>query len=154
MIHPAGVASSTKRKASCQTDKEAVMQFIKPGININFIVKRKVAVAVSVIFIVISIGSLLLKNGPRYGVDFAGGTLIQVKFEAATDIDKIKSGLATMDLTDVTVQSFGETGSNEYLIRTDASQGGGSGFSDEVKAALDAATGNSAEVRRVEMVGP
>jgi preprotein translocase subunit SecF len=52
------------------------------------------------------------------------------------------------------VQSFGETGSNEYLIRTGASQGGGSGFSDEVKAALDATTGNSTEVRRVEMVGP
>jgi preprotein translocase subunit SecF len=154
MIHPDGVASSIKRKASCQTDKEAVMQFIKPGININFIDKRKAAVAVSVIFIVISIGSLLLKNGPRYGVDFAGGTLIQVKFETPTEIDKIKSGLASMQLKDVTVQSFGETGSNEYLIRTGASQGGGSGFSDEVKAALDATTGNSTEVRRVEMVGP
>jgi preprotein translocase subunit SecF len=51
------------------------------------------------------------------------------------------------------VQSFGEKGSNEYLIRTDASLGSGDSAED-VKAALDTATGVKAEIRRVEMVGP
>ncbi|MDJ0780805.1 MAG: protein translocase subunit SecF [Desulfosarcinaceae bacterium] len=130
------------------------MQFIKPGININFIDKRKVAAIVSAVFILISIGSLILKNGPRYGVDFAGGTEIQVKFETATDIENIKAGLAGMQLEDVTVQDFGESDSNEYLIRTDLSEDQGSGLADKVKAALDSATGTAAEIRRVDMVGP
>jgi preprotein translocase subunit SecF len=128
------------------------MQFIKPGININFIGNRKVAAIVSVILILISIGSLVVKKGPRYGVDFAGGSLIQIKFETATQIDKIKDGLKRLQL-EGTVQSFGEAGSNEYLIRTDASLGSGDSAED-VKAALDTATGVKAEIRRVEMVGP
>jgi preprotein translocase subunit SecF len=128
------------------------MQFIKPGININFVGNRKIAAVVSAIFIRISIGSLGIKKGPRYGVDFAGGTLIQIKFEAATQIDKIKDGLETLQL-DGTVQSFGEAGSHEYLIRTDASLGNEESAED-IKAALDTATGVNTEVRRVEMVGP
>jgi preprotein translocase subunit SecF len=128
------------------------MQFIKPGININFVGNRKIAAVVSAIFILISIGSLVIKKGPRYGVDFAGGTLIQIKFEAATQIDKIKDGLETLQL-DGTVQSFGEAGSHEYLIRTDASLGNEESAED-IKAALDTATGVNTEVRRVEMVGP
>jgi preprotein translocase subunit SecF len=115
------------------------MQFIKPGININFIGNRKVAAVLSAIFILISLGSLAIKKGPRYGVDFAGGTVIQVKFEAATDIEKIKAGLASMQLEGATVQSFGDATDNEYLIRTDLTEGEGGGLSDTVKAALDTA---------------
>jgi preprotein translocase subunit SecF len=128
------------------------MQFIKPDININFVGSRWIAVAVSLSLIIISIGSLVIKNGPRYGVDFAGGTLIQIKFDAATQIDKIKAGLNSLQLAG-SVQTFGEADNHEYLIRTDASLGSGDA-ADKVKAALDKATGVSAEVRRVEMVGP
>ena len=70
------------------------MQFIKPGINIDFIGKRKIAFVLSLVMILISIGSLVINRGPRYGIDFAGGTLVQVKFEAPVTIDQIKSGLA------------------------------------------------------------
>ncbi|MEJ2639227.1 MAG: protein translocase subunit SecF [Desulfosarcinaceae bacterium] len=128
------------------------MQFIKPGININFVGNRKIAAAISLLLILISIGSLVIKNGPRYGVDFAGGTLIQVKFESATQIDKIKDGLKELQL-DGTVQTFGETGSHEYLIRTDASMSSDESAED-IKATLDKTTGIASDVRRVEMVGP
>jgi preprotein translocase subunit SecF len=130
------------------------MQFIKPNININFIGKRKMAFAISIIVLAISIGSLVMHGGPRLGIDFQGGTLIQVKFLAPVKIDAIKAGLNTVGLGKSSVQLFGELQDNEFLIRTDTSVMTTEGFTDDVKKALDAETGGEAEIRRVEMVGP
>lgn len=130
------------------------MQFIKPGININFIGKRKIAYCISVVMLLVSLSSVFIHKGIRYGIDFAGGTLIQVKFLAPTSIKDIKSGLKTIDLGKSSVQLFGNEKENEYLIRTDKSAMTSEGFSMEVKNALQSATGNDTEIRRVEMVGP
>ncbi len=130
------------------------MQFIKPNININFIGKRKIAFCVSIVMIIISMVSLIIHKGPKYGIDFAGGTLIQVKFVSPVNIDDVKSGLAAIKLGKSSVQQFGDSKDNEYLIRTDRSVITTDGFSSKVKAALESATGNDAEIRRVEMVGP
>ena len=130
------------------------MQFIKPGININFIGKRKIAFVLSLAMILISIGSLVINRGPRYGIDFAGGTLVQVKFEAPVTIDKIKSGLATMELAASAVQQFGQTEDHEYLIRTDATNPAMEGLSEKIESTLKEATNVPVEIRRVEMVGP
>jgi len=130
------------------------MQFIKPDININFIGKTKTALFISLAMILISFASLLIHKGPRYGIDFAGGTLIQVKFLAPASIDDIKSGLSTIDLRRSSVQQFGDLKENEYLIRTDKSDMTTQGFSIKIKEALESATGNDVEIRRVEMVGP
>ena len=130
------------------------MQFIKPGININFIGKSKTTLFISLTMILISLASLLIHKGPRYGIDFAGGTLIQVKFLAPANIDDIKSGLSTIDLKRSSVQQFGDLKENEYLIRTDKSDMATQGFSVKIEKALKSATGNDVEIRRVEMVGP
>lgn len=130
------------------------MQFINPGVNINFIGKRKIAFIVSSVMILISIASLVIHGGPRYGIDFAGGTLIQVKFSNSTVIDDIKSGLNTIGLKKSSVQSFGDAKDNEYLIRTDKSLMTDHEFSEEVSRALKFSTKNDLEIRRVEMVGP
>jgi len=130
------------------------MQFIKPGININFIGKRKIAFVLSLAMILISIGSLLVNKGPRYGIDFAGGTLVQVKFDASVSIDQIKSGLATMELAASAVQQFGQAGDHEYLIRTDATNPAMEGLSEKIEKNLKEATNVAVEIRRVEMVGP
>ncbi len=130
------------------------MQFIKPDININFIGKTKITLFISLAMILISFASLLIHKGPRYGIDFAGGTLIQVKFLAPASIDDIKSGLSTIDLRRSSVQQFGDLKENEYLIRTDKSDMTTQGFSIKIKEALESATGNDVEIRRVEMVGP
>jgi len=130
------------------------MQFIKPGINIDFIGKRKIAFALSLVMILISIGSLVINKGPRYGIDFAGGTLVQVKFEASVAIDQIKSGLATMELAASAVQQFGQADDHEYLIRTDATNPAMEGLSEKIEKNLKAATNVPVEIRRVEMVGP
>jgi preprotein translocase subunit SecF len=88
------------------------------------------------------------------GIDFQGGTLIQVKFLAPIKIDAIKTGLNTVGLGKSSVQLFGEPQDNEFLIRTDTSVMTTEGFTNDVKNALDAETGSEAEIRRVEMVGP
>lgn len=130
------------------------MQFIKPDININFVGKRKIAFLISLAMILVSIASLLIHKGPRYGIDFAGGTLIQVKFSAPASLNNIKSGLSTIDLDKSSVQQFGDQEDNEYLIRTDRSIMTSEGFSSKVQKALEASTGNEVNIRRVEMVGP
>ena len=65
------------------------MQFVKPDVNIDFIGKRKIAFAGSLFLIAISIFSLVLKGGPTYGIDFAGGTLVQVKFAQQIELKNI-----------------------------------------------------------------
>ena len=130
------------------------MQFIKPNININFIGRRKVAFVFSIIMLAISIGSLILHGGPKLGIDFRGGTLIQIKFVDPVGIDAIKSGLSQVGLGKSSVQQFGEQQDNEYLIRTESSAMTTEGFTNDVKQALDTETGSEAEIRRVEMVGP
>ncbi len=131
------------------------MQFIKPDINIDFIGKRKVAFSISFLLIIISITSLFIHKGPKYGIDFAGGTLVQVKFKSPADLDKIKEGLSTIGMGKSTVQTFGQISDNEFLIRTESSTFTTSeNFSSKIKNALTASTGSDSTIRRVEMVGP
>ena len=131
-----------------------MLQIVKPDINLDFTGKRKIAYCLSLALILISCASLIFHNGPKYGIDFAGGTVIQLKFSAPVTIAKIKSGLANLDLGNPSVQRFGEAEDNEYLIRTDTSGRTSQGFAEEMQAALKAATGNDPEIRRLEMVGP
>ena len=130
------------------------MQFVKPDININFVGKRKIAFFISLAMILISIASLAIHGGPKYGIDFAGGSLVQVKFNEPVSVNMIKSGLAAIDLGKSSVQGFGEQSENEYLIRTDRSVETSGGFSLTVQQALESSTGKGVTVRRVEMVGP
>jgi preprotein translocase subunit SecF len=130
------------------------MRIIKPDINIDFLGKSKIAFTVSVAMILVSLLSLFIHGGPRYGIDFAGGTLIQVKFLEPVNIKDIKSGLAAIDMGASTVQLFGDQQENEYLIRTDISAATSQGFSLKVQDALKSSVGKNAEIRRVEMVGP
>lgn len=131
------------------------MQLIKPDININFIGQRKFAYAASLLLIAASMISLILKGGPSYGIDFAGGTLIQVQFSQAIPAQAIKNALRTTDLDITSVQGFGETKDNEYLIRATGSSTALESLAPKITKLLKSAyPENEAEVRRVEMVGP
>ena len=130
------------------------MQFIKPDINIDFTGKRKIAYFISGCLIIFSILSVIIHGGPRYGIDFAGGSLIQVNFFSPVNIGDIKSGLTKVNLEKASVQRFGEKEDNEYLIRTDISEAYHEDFSNQLQAALKTATNSDVEIRRIEMVGP
>ena len=130
------------------------MRFIKPDTHIDFIGKKKIAFSLSIACIVISILSLTVHKGPKLGIDFAGGTLIQIKSKTAVRIDDIKSGLEAVGLGKSSVQQFGERIHNEFLVRTDLLYENADTFASEIKKALEAATASEVEIRRVEMVGP
>jgi preprotein translocase subunit SecF len=130
------------------------MQFIKTNININFVGNRKIAYALSILLILISIGSLIIHKGPRYGVDFAGGTLLQISFENTVQINDIQSGLNSVGLEKTSVQSFGNEKENGYLIRTNTPIKTSEGFATRIEEALKKSTGQGSHILRVEMVGP
>ncbi len=131
------------------------MEFIKPDVNIDFVGQRFKAFALSGLLILITVVSLLWHGGPNLGIDFAGGILVQVRFDSPTDAAAIKKALAPLGMGNSLVQRFGEKDRHEFLIRNEKTGLKLQGLSDRVRNAFKAAYGpNSVEVRRVEMVGP
>ena len=131
------------------------MELIKPNSNIDFVGRIKIALIFSLVLIGISLLSLLIKGGPRYGIDFEGGTLVQVKFFNAVEIGAVRTALDSLAIEGLSVQEFGEKDAQEYLISMKKTTGKLQGVEDTVEGALTDTFGADAlEVRRVEMVGP
>ncbi|GAB7080551.1 protein translocase subunit SecF [Megalodesulfovibrio paquesii] len=129
------------------------LRFIKDEPNIDFVGIRRICLAASVLIILVGLVSLVLKGGPRYGIDFAGGLMVQAKFEQAPDVEAIKKALESLGLPGLVVQSFGQEQDHEVLIRS----GQIDRTTDAVKAEIDtalASLNNPHDVQRVEMVGP
>ena len=131
------------------------LQLIKPDTNIDFIGFRKIAYIISSVVILIGLGSMLLKGGPRYGIDFAGGIIVQVKFKQPVDVETIKGSLSGLDLPGLTIQSFGTGDDHEVLIRTSSSEVDSSVVRDLVNDSFNKGLGGvQFEIQRLEMVGP
>ncbi|MGK0169789.1 MAG: preprotein translocase subunit SecF [Gammaproteobacteria bacterium] len=128
------------------------MQIFNKIPTIDFVGRRKQAIVVSAVFIVISLGSLVFR-GLVFGIDFTGGTLIEVGYKDPVDLSQVRSSLAQGGFPEAIVQQFS---TRDVLVRLQKREG--------VKAAelseqaLDAlrsvAAGSSLDVRRVEFVGP
>ena len=126
------------------------MEFIKPGINIDFVGKRKLFISISLLIIAIGIVSLIVKGGPKYGIDFAGGTIVQIKFKKNVTIGNLRKSMGK----DVSVQTFGEAG-DEFLLRFSQSSADTEALSKNITNILVKNFGkNSYEIRRIEMVVP
>ena len=105
----------------------------------------------SLIFIILSISFLFFK-GLNLGVDFKGGTLIEIKTENSnTDISEIRQSFIKMNLGDVTVKRFG--GDNEYLVKIETTKSD-SNFVKSIHNQLSKDLGINVNFRRVENVGP
>ncbi|MDO9263648.1 MAG: protein translocase subunit SecF, partial [Desulfosalsimonadaceae bacterium] len=129
------------------------MEIIKSGTRIDFVGLRRFAYGFSCLLILAGIVSLIVK-GPRLGIDFAGGTLIQIKSAQSVTIDAIQKGLEKVDLGGSAVQQIGAVSDNEYLIRAKTPADTGKGFTEQLQTSLTAAAGAKVDVQRVEMVGP
>ncbi len=129
------------------------MELIRPDTRFNFIGKKKFTVWVSGIAILLSIGSIIYHGGLRYGVDFAGGILLQVKFSKTLEISDVRSAMEAMGSKDANVQKFG--GENEFLIRVEKSSEDLEAMSRKIQASLQEQFKDKAlEIRRAEVVGP
>ena len=125
--------------------------FRDPGFN--FIGRRRWAYLISVLFILAGIGSMVAKGGLRYGIDFSGGTLIQVRFERPVAVDRIRHALETVQMGESVIQEFGDA--REYLLRLPLAQLSSEEVTRRTQEALakDSELGKH-EIRRVEFVGP
>ena len=131
------------------------MEFIRPNINIDFIGRRRMAHLISGTLILLTILFLIFRGGPNYGVDFAGGILIQVRFNHPITPDEIRGALKSIAMEDSIIQEFGEKGEFEYLIRVNKTDIELSGLSSKVQKSLSSMfSEENVEIRRVEMVGP
>jgi len=131
------------------------LQLIKPDTNIDFIGFKKIAFIVSALVILTGLGSLLIKGGPKYGIDFAGGMIVQVKADKANDVETIKDAMNGVELPGLVVQTLGLEGDHEYLIRTSSSDISSQEVRGKVTEALTKDLGAEGfEIQRLEMVGP
>jgi len=129
------------------------MELIRPDTRFDFIGKKKITVWVSAIAILLSIGSIIFHGGLRYGVDFAGGILLQIKFSKAVDISEVRSALDVMGSKEAMVQAFG--GENEFLIRVEKTAEDLEAVSKTIQTSLqEQFKGKALEIRRAEVVGP
>jgi len=127
------------------------MELVKPGININFVGTMKWCVIFSVVLTMLCVVSFLWK-GFTYGIDFAGGTLVQIKFKQEASADGIRKVMTGIGITDAIIQPFGV---NEVVVRTAESTSDVKGLAGRIEEALNAAYGKgNLEVQRVEVVGP
>ncbi|MCI0627993.1 MAG: protein translocase subunit SecD [Acidobacteria bacterium] len=85
--------------------------------HLDFLSKRNLTLGLSVVAVLVSIGSLVAKGGPKYGLDFRGGTLMYVKFDPKPPIDDLRKALSTKLQGEISVQETQGTG--EFIIGTE-----------------------------------
>ena len=130
------------------------MELIKPGLKIPFTRYRKIAIIVSTV-VNLAVLTLLFAKGPNLGVDFAGGTMVQLKFQQNVTIPDVRQAFEKMDLGGSVIQDFGQPGSNEYLVRLDQTSVEIGVLGEQIKKVLtDQFGADQFEVRRIESVGP
>ncbi|NNK49313.1 MAG: protein translocase subunit SecF, partial [Gemmatimonadetes bacterium] len=87
------------------------MRFFRNA-NFDFLGVRRRAYVVSGVLLLLGIGSLVLRGGPRYGVDFTGGTMLQVEFVEQTSVGDLRDVLSAAGMENAQIQQLGD--SNEF----------------------------------------
>jgi preprotein translocase subunit SecF len=116
---------------------------------INFMGARKIAAAFSIGLVLLSIGSLAVR-GLNFGLDFTGGTLVEVVYEQAEPLSNVRSALAEAGYGDAVVVNFGAD--TDVLVRLP--QGLSPDLGEQILGILQQSAGSEAELRRIEFVGP
>ena len=129
------------------------MEIFKRVTEYNFMAKKTMAIVLSSAVILVGIISMITHGGLKYGIDFDGGTLVQLKFKTPPAIEDLRDGLKTIGLGDSTIQEFGSK--NHILIRVEKSEEKLEEIGTKVKNSLIGKfQADDILVERVEMVGP
>ncbi|MDX1573599.1 MAG: protein translocase subunit SecF [Methylophaga sp.] len=128
------------------------MHLLSKETNINFVGIRKFALAISALLLIVSVFSIVTK-GLNFGIDFTGGTMIEIAYPEQADLSGIRDTLANNGYEDAVVQNFGSI--SDVLIRLPVIEGQNmAALSNEVVALLEQSTTSALDVKRVEFVGP
>ncbi|AFI85154.1 protein translocase subunit SecF [Methylophaga nitratireducenticrescens] len=128
------------------------MHLLSKETNINFVGIRKIALAFSALLLLISAYSIVT-NSLNFGIDFTGGTMIEVGYPQAVDLEEVRTILEQGGYEDALVQNFGSL--TDVLIRLPVIESENMAeISNQVVALLQAEQTDAVEVRRVEFVGP
>ncbi len=119
--------------------------------NINFVSKFKKANIISITIFVLSILFISFK-GLNYGIDFKGGTLIELRTDISISDSSIRDSLKSMELGDVNVKNFGKDG--DFLIKVEQKNTNNNKLIPQIKKTLSNNLNADIDFRRVENVGP
>jgi len=115
--------------------------------NFDFIGKRRFAFTLSGILLISGIISLLIRGGPRYGIDFTGGTLVQIHVEKDIGVGEIRGSLARIGIPKAEIQNFGSR--REFLIKYQK------GIDpQEIKRVIEEDHKTQVRIDKTEIVGP
>jgi preprotein translocase subunit SecF len=129
------------------------VEIIKPGISIDFIGKTSLAIAFSMFIVVAGIILFIFKGGLKLGIDFSGGTLIQIQFKEKVAIEKIRTAFRNLDMGNSSIQQFGSE--RDILVHAEKFPEGLEDFRTIIKNQLEKEFDQeSFEIMRIEMVGP
>ncbi len=130
---------------------QPIMRYALREFKVDFIGPRFYAMALSSFLVVASLLSIAVQ-GFNFGIDFAGGVLVEVRHEKQIDIPAIRTNINALNLGDVSITTFGE-GGNSVAIRVPQQEGGDREQSVALKRVQDA-LGSGFTVLRTEVVGP
>lgn len=125
--------------------------------NIDFIGLRRIALLISGIAIAAGIASLILKGGPRLGLDFTGGVELHLKFAQSPSIVRIRSGLQRMGLGGAVIQQYGAKEENLVLVRCGVGKVSEEKLTTRIEKVLREEfeeTKNEFNIQSIEMIGP
>jgi preprotein translocase subunit SecF len=129
------------------------VELIPPNVNIDFVGNRKYAYIFTAVMIIFSLLSIPIKGHIQLGIDFSGGTVVQVKFNKQVHIEDVRTALKNLTENPI-IQKF-TMGEEEYLIRMEVPEESQDKLAKDVQEVLDAKFGKgSSEIRGIETVGP
>ena len=129
------------------------MKIISSETHFDFMGKIKITLAISGLMILVGLTSIVMSGGLKYGIDFSGGTLVQLQFKTPPNIEEIRGGLKSIGLGDSTIQEFGTK--RDILIRVQRSEEKLEAVGSKIRNSLGKKFNKQdITVERVEMVGP
>jgi preprotein translocase subunit SecF len=129
------------------------MRLLNRKTRIDFMGKRNYALIASVVLLIVAIASLPMR-GLNLGLDFTGGTLVEMRYPSAPEIGEVRERLATAGMADVIVQTFGAA--TDIVVRVPPSENGEEStaeISNRVVTALEQGVDGELQVRRADFVG-
>lgn len=129
-----------------------MLELVPSGINLDFVGKAKTCITISAVVILIGVASIVWHGGFNEGIDFSGGTLLQMRFSQDVELGAVRDALSDVGLGKSIVQHFGDA--KEVLIRAVQQPGADDAVGPRVQKLLqERFPAQTVELRRMEVVG-